>query len=145
MPIDEKVLQEKLASLEKELRELRKKEDCSLEQYRNDLDLQAIVERRLRNAAQSAIDIGRYILTEKGFRKPEDYGDVFNVLVEEDILTAETGREMVERAGLRNVLAHEYATIQNEETYRHLHALDPFERFAQTVFASFLKSGENSS
>ena len=40
---------------------------------------------------------------------------------------------MVEMAGFRNVLAHEYASIDDERVYAHLQDLERFRVYAQEI------------
>lgn len=40
---------------------------------------------------------------------------------------------MVELAGFRNVLAHEYSAIDDERVYEHLQDLERFRRFAEEI------------
>ncbi len=131
-------IKEKLSSLESQLKSLREKQKISLREYQNDGDLQALVERRLQNAIQACIDIGMHVVSEEGPRKPETYADIFTVLEEMDILHGELASKLREKAGFRNVLAHEYAGIINEKVYDQLHALETFEEFAEIVTEKYL-------
>jgi uncharacterized protein YutE (UPF0331/DUF86 family) len=111
----------KLGDLEEYLRGLREKQDCTLNQYRRDEDRRDIVERRFEKATQASLDIASHIVAAEGFREPHDYGDLSRVLEEESVLPSSAAEAMVEIAGFRNVLAHEYADIENEvsaTTYR---------------------------
>lgn len=141
MGIDKEVIKEGLANLESQIKSLREKREFSLEEYKRNEDLQAIVERRLQNAIQACIDLGMHIASEKGSRKPEDYGDIFVILGEMNIINTKLSKEMVEKAGFRNVLAHDYSKIIDKEVYRHLQNLEVFEKFAKEV-NNFLKKIE---
>ncbi len=140
MAIKKDKIREKLATLEKQLKTLREKNKIELENYKRDMDLQAIVERRLYNSIQTTIDLAMHIVSEKGERKPESYSDVFIVLSEMNVIDTDLSKRMAEEAGFRNVLAHEYAEIQNEEVYKHLQNLDIFEEFAETIYNQFLEN-----
>ena len=135
---DEDKIKDKLAGLEKQLKSLREKQSIPMREYEKDGDLQAIVERRLQNSIQACIDIGMHIVSEEGSRKPETYGDIFTILEEMDVLGSELGDELREKAGFRNVLAHDYAEIINERVYEHLQDLETFERFAKRISDRFL-------
>lgn len=135
MAVKRETLREGLAKLESQLKSLREKQDIGLESYKRDGDLQAIVERRLQNAIQACIDLGMHIVAEEGPRKPETYGDVFVILSEMGVIGEGLSKKMVEKAGFRNVLAHEYAEIINEEVYAHLQNLKAFEEFAKALNA----------
>ncbi|NIQ04556.1 MAG: DUF86 domain-containing protein [Candidatus Korarchaeota archaeon] len=126
-------IRDALAKLESQLKSLREKQTVSLEEYKRNRDLQAIVERRLYIAIQVSIDIAMHIVSENGPRKPESYSDVFVVLSEMGVIDSAISKRMEEEAGFRNVLAHEYADIIDREVYRHLQQLDIFEAFAQQI------------
>lgn len=136
--VNEDRIKDKLARLEKQLKSLRDKQSIPIKEYEKDGDLQAIVERRLQNSIQVCIDIGMHIVTEEGPRKPETYGDIFIILEEMEILDTELGDSLKEKAGFRNVLAHDYADIINERVYDHLQDLEAFERFAKIISDRFL-------
>lgn len=127
-------VESKLGTLETYLRGLEEKQDCTEEEYLRNRDIQDIVERRFHKAIQCSLDIASHIVAAEGFREPDDYGDLFRVLEEEDILTPETADEMVEMAGFRNVLAHEYADIVDERVFAHLQDLGRFRSFASQVY-----------
>lgn len=124
-------VESKLGTVETYLRGLEEKQDCPEDKYLRDRDVQDIVERRFHKAIQCCLDIASHIVAAEGFREPDDYGDLFRVLEEEGVLASNTAGKMVEMAGFRNVLAHEYADIVNERVYAHLQDLERFRQFAQ--------------
>lgn len=85
---------------------------------------------------QACLDVASHVIATEGYREPADYGDVFRILAENDVLSSDLAAEIVEMAGFRNVLAHEYAKIDDERVYDHLQDLDRFKEFA-TAIASF--------
>lgn len=136
--VDEENIQEKLASLENQLKSLREKQSIPEKEYQKDGDLQALVERRLQNSIQACIDIGMHIVSEEGSRKPESYADIFAILEEIGTIDSRLSNQLKEKAGFRNVLAHEYASIINEKVYENLQNLEVFENFAKTISEEFL-------
>ena len=59
-------------------------------------------------AIQSAIDIGNRIISIMGWRRPESYRDVFEVLRENGVIDEKLASELQDLAGFRNVLVHLY-------------------------------------
>lgn len=133
--VDRERIRSKLGHLEADLRDLTERQTVTVRAYRTDRDLQAIVERRFQTAIQSCLDIAGHIVAEAGYREPTDYGDLFRVLGEEDVLSSSVADRMVEMAGFRNVLTHEYAEIDHERVHEHLQDLDHFRAFAKEVTA----------
>lgn len=125
----------KLGRLEEYLEGLDEKRDVSRDEYLEDRDLQDIVERRFEKAIQASLDVASHVVSAEGFREAQDYGDLFVVLGEEGVITEELVPEMVEMAGFRNVLAHQYSGIDDERVYRHLDSLQRFREFARQVHA----------
>ncbi|MDY6776993.1 MAG: DUF86 domain-containing protein [Candidatus Nanohaloarchaea archaeon] len=124
-----------LGRLEQYLDGLEEKQGCREEEYLDDAELQDVVERRFEKAIQACLDLAGHIVSREGYREPEDYGDLFAVLREENVLSRDLADKMVEMAGFRNVLAHEYARIDDERVYTHLQDLSRFEEFAAEVHA----------
>lgn len=133
--VDADTVLTRLGRLEEYLRGLEAKQDCTLDEYRRDRDRRDIVERRFEKAVQASIDVASHVVAEEGFREPQNYGDLFEILAEEGILTSSTADQMVEMAGFRNVLAHEYANIDDDRVYEHLQDLDHFRTFAAGIRA----------
>jgi uncharacterized protein YutE (UPF0331/DUF86 family) len=126
-------LRTKLGKLEQYLRGLEDKQNCPRAEYRADRDLQAIVERRFETATQASIDIASHVVASEGFREPDSYGELFIILAEEDICSTETAERMREMAGFRNVLAHDYAEIDDDRVYDHLQDVEHFRTFAEEI------------
>lgn len=134
-------IRSKLGSLETYLRGLDEKQGCTETTYLQDRDLQDIVERRFEKAIQSCLNIASHIIAAEGYREPSDYGDLFVILREEGILSSTTAEQMVEMAGFRNVLAHEYADIVDKYVYAHLQDFEHLRQFAMEI-GQFLENTE---
>lgn len=84
-------------------------------------------------AIQASIDVAAHVVASEGYREPTDYGDLFRILEAEGDLSPELADLMVEYAGFRNVLAHEYADIQDHLVHEHLQNLEPFREYAAEI------------
>lgn len=135
--VDPERVRTRLGSLEADLQDLMEKQAVSNREYHNDRDLQAIVERRFETSIQACLDIAAHIVTAEGFREPSDYGDLFRILEAEGILSPTTADQMVEMAGFRNVLAHEYADLDVDRVHEQLQNLEQFRTFAREI-ATFI-------
>lgn len=131
----------KLGHLEEYVGGLAAKQDRSKTTYLEDPDVRDIVERRFEKSIQASLDIASHIVSEEGYREPSDYGDLFRVLAEEQVLSPPVADVMVDMAGFRNVLAHEYSTIDDELVYEQLQDLERFRSFA-TEIEAFLQEKE---
>lgn len=131
--VDPERVRSKFGTLEADLSDLAARQDVGKQEYRTDRDIQAIVERRFQTAIQACLDVAAHIVAAEGYREPADYGDLFRILEEEGVVSSNVAERMVEMAGFRNVLAHQYATIDHDRVYEHLQEIDHFRRFVREV------------
>lgn len=102
-------------------------------EFRGDAYLRDIVERNLEIAAQCCIDIGNRIISLEDAPKPRDYYESILRLGELGVLPTAFADQMAPIAGFRNVLVHEYVTVDWDEVYRNLQRMDDLHRFAEHV------------
>ncbi|GEM_PF-374202 len=69
-------------------------------------------------AIQGAIDIGNRIISIMGWRRPESYRDVFEVLLENGVIEEKLAFKLQDLAGFRNVLVHLYWRLRLERLKR---------------------------
>lgn len=137
--MDTTVIAMRLQKLDGYLRSLRQMRDVSLDEYLDDDNIQAIVERRLQLAIQVCIDIGNYLIGQLGISAPDEQENVFLVLGREGILSPDLAKRMVGMVRFRNILVHDYLEIDSNIVYHNLaDNLDDFDQFAQQIIARFL-------
>jgi len=137
--VDVAVVRRILNSLNESLEHLKSKQSVSFEEYKKDKDIQAIVERRLEKAIQACIDIGNHIIAQQNLGSPADYGEIFLILREKNIIDSEQADRLVKMAGFRNVLIHEYRDILIEKVYDiYKNRLSDFYTFALAIL-NYLK------
>ena len=99
-------------------------------------------------AIESCIDMCNHVISQNGFRVPEDYADTFRVMAEAGVLETEFSAQLVKMAKFRNRLVHLYWEVDTRQLHRFLQErLDDF-RFFLNAMASFLDwrnspSGQN--
>lgn len=87
---------------------------------------------------EAAIDIGNHIISQNGFRAPEDYADTFSVLGEYEVVDKEFVKELRKMAGFRNRLVHIYWEVDDKQIYQIMQSnLKDFKIFLNHV-SSFL-------
>lgn len=132
--VDRDRVSEFLRLISDDLQILREKSRVSKGDYLNSRDLQAVVERRLQTANESAINIGNHMIARLGFRPPQDYADVFRILGENQVLRRDVADAMMDMAKFRNLLVHVYWAIDHERVYDSLPGrLATLEEFAQHI------------
>jgi uncharacterized protein YutE (UPF0331/DUF86 family) len=91
------------------------------------------VERNLEVASQCVIDIcHRLISLEKG-RKPGDYYEAILLMGELNILPSEFARNLAPIAGFRNILVHQYISVNWDIVYRNLKQIDDLKKFGDLI------------
>lgn len=89
-------------------------------------------------AVESAIDIANHIISQNGYRTPEDYGDTFQVLSEHGVFTRDFVSVLKNMAKFRNRLTHLYWEVDDEQVYEILQTrLEDFKTFLDGI-AGFL-------
>lgn len=99
------------------LNDLKPVQGVSFSQYSKDIRLQRFVERTLHIAIEACLDIGNHIISDEGFREPEDNRDVFKILGENGIITGSLQKRLQDMASFRNLIVHSYAKIDNEVVF----------------------------
>ncbi len=79
-------------------------------------DIQA-AKHSLQESIEACLDIGSHIIAEKGFRRAEDYKDIYIVLEEEGIIEPALSSKLQEMAQFRNLLVHRYGKIDTRRLF----------------------------
>jgi uncharacterized protein YutE (UPF0331/DUF86 family) len=128
----------RLERLREYLKTLRAMKEFDLERFAADPYIHGAAERYLHLAIECLLDIGNHIIADRGFRKPETYGAVFEILAEESVISPELMRELVGMAAFRNVLVHDYLKLDLEKVHQVVRdKLKVFEALAG-IYAGFL-------
>jgi uncharacterized protein YutE (UPF0331/DUF86 family) len=124
----------KLRELEKYARLLEKYKGHDVKDLESDLTLRGAVERYMQLSIEIVIEIGEMIIASEGFRKPETYREVIEILGEEGVLSKGFSKRFAPAAGFRNILVHRYGEIELQELYNHLQKdIRDFDEFARQV------------
>ncbi len=132
--IDPSVVRRRLRKLDELLQRLRQLAETSRSEFLADPVKQAAAERLLQVAVQVVLDLGAYVLSERGVVDWEEYREVPVRLEEESVLDQELAEKLSEAAGQRNILVHLYLDVDPEEVFRTLRRdLDAFSEFADRI------------
>jgi len=89
-------------------------------------------------AIEAAIDMGNHIISQNGFRAPEDYADTFTVLGEYEVVDKQFVNELRNMARFRNRLVHIYWEVDDQQVYKIMQSnLGDFKTFLNSI-SSFL-------
>ncbi len=94
-----------------------RRENPSLDQYRNSWKDKDAAERNLQKIIEAFIDVGKMIIAEKRFREPGNNREVFLILAEKKIFSSEFMTLVDKMIGMRNIIVHGYDRINDEIVY----------------------------
>jgi uncharacterized protein YutE (UPF0331/DUF86 family) len=130
----------KLATLQDHLQRARRRLPETIEVLTVDQDLQDALSMSLLVAIQEALDIAFHVAADEGWGIPGSYAESFEILARHGVLDGALAQGMAGAAGLRNRIAHGYATLDLPRLWAELpQGLDLLERYAQAI-ATFLGS-----
>ncbi len=132
--LDIRVIETRLRKLNKNVGRLKRHSNITLEDYLNNEDLQAIIERNLQVAIQCCIDIGNYIISRQRLEIPDEEVNIFIILAQNNIISKELAEKIKGMVRFRNILVHDYIDIDHEVVYNTLpNKLTDSEKFAQNI------------
>lgn len=105
-------LEEILSRLEGLASRLRREQDLE------ERDLRDLVERNLHLAVEALVDLADYLISRRGYRKPETSAEVFVVLAENGVVDRQFGGRLARWVRFRNILVHDYVRVDPKVVYR---------------------------
>lgn len=114
MNLERDVIEAKFDIIHRNLRFLRELQTLTADQFVESYrDVQA-AKYSLLEIMEACIDIANYLIALKGFRRAEEYSEMFQVLKEEGIITDKLAIKLGDMARFRNLLVHRYGEIDNK-------------------------------
>jgi len=119
---------------------LAEKRTLSREAYKEDSDTQDIVERRFVKMTEATLDIGSVLVRYERGSPAKSNPATMRALRDIGVLIEETSTAMAQAARFRNVLAHTYGDVIDQDVvYDALQDLERYRQFAREV-RSYLDS-----
>ena len=135
--VDRLILARKLDTLKGYIQRLERYSELTEEQYLGDADTYDLAERLLHLSIECMLDSCQHVIADLRLRSPETNADVFQSLLEGQLLTSEQAAKWRRWAGFRNILVHLYDRIDHRISYRsireELSELTEFLRWAQNL------------
>lgn len=136
--VKKEVVAARLEKLRGYLNTLREVQKYGLEQFSRDPFIHGSAERFLHLAIECLLDIGNHIIADRGYRKPDTYAEILEILAEEGVISPELNRKMAGMAAFRNLLVHDYLILDHDKVFRIIKEQVPhFEELA-AVYADLL-------
>lgn len=108
------IVKRKLSEGEKYFVLVRKYRVYSGKKILNDETIKGAVERYLYLLCQSAIDLAEAVVVYFKLRTPATYGEIFDILMEHNIIPSNLALKMKKMTGFRNILVHAYGEINTK-------------------------------
>jgi uncharacterized protein YutE (UPF0331/DUF86 family) len=143
--LDREGIGKKLIGMNRRLTRLSTHQSLTFEEYLQDEDRQASIERYLEIVIQAAIDINKMLIKSVGNIDLEGLTntEVFRLAGELNFISSELATQLALSAGFRNVLAHGYDDIDPEIAYRALQlSVVQYPQYIQQI-QTYLNSLEN--
>lgn len=136
--VDQHVLASRLSVLESYRAKLESFKRFSREEFLQDEDVHELAARYIQLACECVLDLAQHLISQSGFRQPDDYRDAIEVLREEGVLEASLAERLKGWMGFRNVLVHLYLATDHQRTYEAIHhELGDLDEFSKRM-AGFL-------
>jgi uncharacterized protein YutE (UPF0331/DUF86 family) len=136
--VEKEVIAARLERLGEYLKILKAVQKYGLARFKNDPFIHGAAERYLHLSIECLLDIGNHIIADRGYRKPETYGEIFQILAEKKVISKKLMNELEGMAAFRNVLVHDYLKLDLKKVYLIMgDKLKHFERVAK-VYAGLL-------
>jgi uncharacterized protein YutE (UPF0331/DUF86 family) len=137
---DSAIVLQKLTSLTEHLARAKRRRTGTLDALRADVDRQDALALSLLVAIQEAVDLAFHIVADEGWGVPSSYAESFEMLARHGVIDASLAGEMAAASGLRNRIAHGYASLDVGRLWDEMpEGLAALERYAAAI-ARFLPS-----
>ena len=128
--VDREKVERKIQQLDEFLAILEKLSKISNDELLQDFIKLGSIKYYLQVSIESCIDMANHIISSERFRPPKDYGDTFNILSEEGIISDDFAQVMKQMVKFRNRIVHIYGEVDNQYVLDLLkNRLDDFQTF----------------
>ena len=133
------VVLNKIQTIERCLKRIREEYVGHEEEFEENHTKQDSIVLNLERASQASIDIATHIVKINGLGLPNSSRELFDLLLENHMISEDTCRQMQGMVGFRNIAVHDYQNLNLEivVTIVEKH-LGDFEGFVGEVFSGYL-------
>lgn len=138
-------LEKKLRFLQDVVNQLTEYQKLSPAEYNSDPRNELAVERLFQTCLEAVIDTARLLIIEQQLEKPLDNKGEFEILSGAKIISSDLANHLSAAKRFRNVLVHDYVTVDTEQVYRNLQeGLEDIQKFQQVIAQYLLKNKSGS-
>lgn len=141
--IDRESIVARLAKLRENIHNLKELQSYSFEEFSGNFMIYNAAEHILQTSIECILDIGNHIISGLGLKRPESYSGTVAILGQEGIIPRDFCQKLEGMAGFRNILVHEYLTVDLQIVYEVLQSrLSDFQTFAEYICAFLRRNRE---
>jgi len=107
-------IKDKIEETEKYLAELEEFVPLNFKDYINDVKTKSACERQAEKIIEAIVDLAFLVIKNKNLKIPEGDKEAFDILFKEEIISKKLCEKLKEAKGMRNIIAHEYGTVDDE-------------------------------
>ena len=130
----------RLERLDTTLERLEEIKKSPVEEFLNNWRLQDITSRNLQVAVECCLDIGTYLLSQLKLKIPDTYIGIIEGLKGANIINDDIMLNLKELIKVRNIIVHEYLSLDYKRVYIHLQKTDVFKKYAKAILLFSEKS-----
>jgi uncharacterized protein YutE (UPF0331/DUF86 family) len=116
--VKKEIIAARLDKLREYLKTLKAVQKHDLQQFKSDPFVHGTAERYLHLSIECILDIGNHIIADRGYRKPDSYAEILEILSEEGVISGQLSKKMAGMAAFRNVLVHDYLKLDRDKVYQ---------------------------
>jgi len=132
--LEKSLITTKLSKLREYQKFLKELQTTSKEEFISDFKIRGAIERYLQVSIECIVDIGNEIISALQLQRPERYRDIPYILAKARIIPKTFAETVAGMMGFRNLLVHDYASINLELVYKFLQTrLPDFEAFTKYI------------
>ena len=133
------VVLNKIQTIERRLKRIREEYVGYEESFEENFTKQDSVILNLERASQATIDIATHIIKTKNLGLPNTSRELFDMLLEDGIISKDICKQMQGMVGFRNIAVHDYQNLNIEIVVAIVEKhLGDFEGFIREVFSGYL-------
>jgi uncharacterized protein YutE (UPF0331/DUF86 family) len=96
----------------------------------------------MQTSVEHVTDVGAHLLAGSGLEVPDEYKQIITKMGQHDILPYEFANRIAPMASFRNIVVHQYLTVDPVRVYEHLqHGLGDFEQFIGYIYEYLRREG----
>ena len=116
--VKQELVAARLEKLREYLKTLKAIQKYDREQFKTDVFVHATAERYLQLAIECLLDVGNHVISDRGFRKPDTYAEVFEILSQNRVIPKKLYEEIEGMTAFRNILVHDYLRLDLDRVYQ---------------------------